>query len=132
MEDDLCCFATRRKRSAKCSQIADDCACLALPLPAQLGRVWGYNVATKNLRVIGQFRPEFFKEGVDPSKFKTIDEESSGVIDVSHILGDGWWLLDAQSHLRLDGEELGASRCVECVEDGQFLALYVAQAAKRK
>ncbi len=46
--------------------------------------------------------------------FLTQDEESSGIIDVSDILGEGWFLLDVQAHYSTDRE---------LVEGGQLLAL---------
>jgi len=47
----------------------------------------------------------------------TQDEESSGIIDASDILGRGWFLLDVQAH------KLSADP--ELVEGGQLLALFV-------
>jgi hypothetical protein len=47
--------------------------------------------------------------------FLTQDEESSGIIDASDILGEGWFLLDVQAHYSLAGE---------LVEGGQLLALH--------
>jgi len=46
----------------------------------------------------------------------TQDEESSGVIDASAILGEGWYLLDQQAHYATDAE---------LVEGGQLLALHI-------
>ena len=48
--------------------------------------------------------------------FLTQDEESSGVIDVSNILGQGWYLFDVQAHYA-NGAEL--------VEGGQLLAFHI-------
>ena len=53
--------------------------------------------------------------GPRPAPFN-MDEESSGIIDVSHILGQGWYLLDVQAHYA-NGSEL--------VEGGQLLAMHV-------
>ena len=47
--------------------------------------------------------------------FLTQDEESSGVIDASQILGKGWYLVDAQAHFP-NGTEL--------VEGGQLQAFH--------
>jgi hypothetical protein len=62
----------------------------------------------------------------DPARFGNItvpatapfnqDEESSGIIDVSSILGEGWYLPDVQAHYSITGE---------LVEGGQLLALHV-------
>jgi len=56
--------------------------------------------------------------GVIPaSTFLTQDEESSGIIDASDVLGNGWYLLDVQAHLKSADPEL--------VEGGQLLAMYI-------
>ena len=47
--------------------------------------------------------------------FLTQDEESSGIIPVSDILGEGWYLLDVQAHYGTD---------TELVEGGQLNALH--------
>ena len=47
--------------------------------------------------------------------FLTQDEEASGVIDASDLLGDGWFLVDVQAHYATDAE---------LVEGGQYLALF--------
>jgi hypothetical protein len=49
----------------------------------------------------------------------TQDEESSGVIDVSAILGSGWYLLDVQAHYNPDPSD------PELVEGGQLLAMHI-------
>jgi hypothetical protein len=48
--------------------------------------------------------------------FLTRDEESSGVIDVSNVLGRGWYLADVQAHYGIPGE---------LAEGGQLLALHL-------
>jgi hypothetical protein len=50
--------------------------------------------------------------------FVTNDEESSGIIDASSILGTGWFLLADQVHRSISSSE------PELVEPGQFLALF--------
>jgi hypothetical protein len=65
--------------------------------------------------MIAQHDPERFMPGA--SGFITQDEESSGVIDASDILGEGWFLLDVQSHRSVGDAEL--------VEDGQLVAVHV-------
>lgn len=84
-----------------------------------IGRVWKYNLKSKNLKVIGQHNPAFFSP---PVPVKTTDEESSGVVSVEDILGDGWWLLDVEAHRAL-GNDL--------VEDGQLLAMYTGRCNRR-
>ncbi|HEX5655731.1 MAG TPA: hypothetical protein VFX59_00990, partial [Polyangiales bacterium] len=48
--------------------------------------------------------------------FLTQDEEASGIIDASALLGNGWYLLDTQAHYNIGDAEL--------VEGGQFQALF--------
>jgi len=48
-------------------------------------------------------------------RFPALAEESSGIIDVSAILGDGWLLFTDQTHTAIGGE---------LVEGGQLLAMY--------
>mgnify|MGYP003353084690 CR=1 FL=1 len=61
------------------------------------------------------FDPAQFTPG--QPRFITQDEETSGVIDAADLLGEGYFLLDAQVHK--------ASTDPELVEGGQLLALYV-------
>ena len=49
--------------------------------------------------------------------FLTQDEESSGVIDASEIIEDGWFLVDVQAHQNI------AATDPELVERGQLFAL---------
>ena len=81
---------------------------------AHLGKVWRYNIATGSLKMIAQHDPDRFAPGA--RHFLTIDEESSGVIPMDDILGEGWYLLDVQAHYGTD---------TELVEGGQFLALHL-------
>lgn len=48
--------------------------------------------------------------------FLTQDEESSGIIDASSTLGEGWYLRVQQAHYATDAE---------LVEGGQLLALHI-------
>jgi len=78
-----------------------------------LARVWEYRTATDELIEIAKHDPNRFITGA-PS-FLTNDEESSGIIDVSSILGPGMFLCDVQAHYAITGE---------LVEGGQLLAMY--------
>lgn len=83
-----------------------------------LAKVWEYDPVTDTLTQIAQHDPALFTTG-QPG-FKTQDEESSGVIDVTSLLGDAdtkAYLVDVQSHLNLADPEL--------VQDGQLLAMFV-------
>lgn len=84
---------------------------------AHLSRIFEYDPSTDSLTVVGQFDPALYT-GTTP--VKTLDEESSGVIDVTSLVGytgGNAYLLDAQSHNALVDPEL--------VQDGQFLAMFV-------
>lgn len=80
-----------------------------------LARIWEYVVATDRVTEVARHNPASF----DPTSptFITQDEESSGVIDISTILGNGWFLLDSQIH--------AANPDPELVESGQLLLMYV-------
>ncbi len=80
-----------------------------------LGRLWAYDIATDSLTLLAQHNPDFFQPGV--SGFLTRDEESSGIIDVSQILGPGKYLFDVQAHFTNSDPEL--------VEGGQLLVMTI-------
>jgi hypothetical protein len=84
---------------------------------AQIGKVWSYDIATDAIELIAQHDPDRFVAGAPG--FLTQDEESSGIIPVSGILGRGWYLAVVQAHCAI-GAEL--------VEGGQVLALHVGAA----
>ena len=79
-----------------------------------LAKIWRYDIATDVLTLIAQHNPAFF----DPvsSTFITSDEESSGIVNASDVLGPGWFLLNVQVHKSNPDAEL--------VQEGQFLALF--------
>lgn len=81
---------------------------------ARLGRQWLYDVPSASLTELTSANPAFFQTG--SANFLTIDEEASGVIDAKNLLGDGWFLLDLQSHNNLGGE---------LVQGGQLMAMWV-------
>ena len=85
---------------------------------AHNGKIWQYNIATDSLRMIGKHDPARFGDiGVPATPPFTMDEESSGVIDMQEILGPGKFLLTVQAHYTT-----GISPDV--VEGGQLLQLY--------
>jgi len=61
-----------------------------------LARVYSYNTRTDRVTPILEHDPARFLAGA--SGFLTEDEESSGVIDVSSLLGQGTYLLTTQVH----------------------------------
>jgi hypothetical protein len=80
-----------------------------------LARIWQYDIASDTLTEVAHHDPDRF--GEDASARLTVDEESSGAIDVSTILGSGWYLLDVQAHYNPGDSEL--------VEGGQLLAMHI-------
>jgi hypothetical protein len=79
----------------------------------RLGKVWRYTIATDNLTEIAAHDPARFSTGAPG--FLTNDEEASGIIDATAILGAGWFLVDVQAHYPIAGE---------LAEGGQYLAIF--------
>lgn len=80
-----------------------------------LGAIWDYSPTTDTLTKIAQHDPARFVPGAPG--FITQDEESSGVIDISKLVGgynENVYLLDVQSHKPVGGE---------LVEGGQLLVM---------
>ncbi len=76
-------------------------------------KIWQYTIATDAVKIVGEQDQTRFTAG--SSNFLTIDEESSGIIDVQNILGPGMYILYDQAHYAQAGE---------VVEGGQLLAFY--------
>ena len=91
----------------------------------RLGRIYVYGIDSGELVQVAQHNPKFFRgpAAANPN-FLTNDEESSGVIDASDILGRGWFLLTVQNHK--------ASADPELVEGGQLLAMRIDPSIARK
>lgn len=96
---------------------------------AHNGKLWMYEIATDRLVLLAQHDPVRFGDLVDadnnqatppvitpPTAPFNNDEESSGIIDVSSILGPGKYLLDIQAHYGIGGE---------LVEGGQLVMMEV-------
>jgi hypothetical protein len=84
----------------------------------RISKIWLYSIDTGEFIEVAHHNPKFFDPTIlNNSNFLTRDEESSGIIDVEHILGRGWFLFDVQVHL--------ANADPELVEGGQLLALFV-------
>jgi Ca2+-binding RTX toxin-like protein len=95
------------------------------------GRVWDYDTATDTLTQLAQHDVARFGQELTPGSNTpdpahtptapfTQDEEASGVVDVTSILGSSGeraYLLDTQSHYLISGE---------VVEGGQLQAMHVA------
>lgn len=83
----------------------------------RIAKIWLYAIDTREFIQVAAHNPRFFDPDSKKPEFVTNDEESSGIIDAAHILGDGWFLLDVQSHR--------ASADAELVEGGQLIALWI-------
>jgi hypothetical protein len=86
----------------------------------RLGKVWRYEIASDELIEIAAHDPEFFSAG--GARFLTNNEEASGIIDASHLLGPGWFLSVVQAHHEVGDEEL--------VSGGQIQAIFDPAAAQ--
>jgi hypothetical protein len=87
-----------------------------------IGKIWRYGIATGTLELVAEHDPARFLPG--SPEFLTIDEESSGIIPMSGILGEGWYLLDVQAHYPAGD--------VELVEGGQLLGLHFPPGREKK
>jgi len=91
---------------------------------AHNGKVFRYSIEQDFLEVIAQHDVTRFGDlGLAAVAPYNQDEESSGIISVEDILGDGWYLLDVQAHYSLGGE---------LVEGGQLLSLHFAPGQENK
>ena len=88
---------------------------------ARVSKIWLYQIETGEFVQVAQHNPKFFDPTIlNNSDFITQDEESSGIIDASDVLGDGWFLVDVQAHLVVN-----PLIDPELVEGGQLLAMYI-------
>lgn len=86
---------------------------------AHLARVLAYDIRSGSIATLAQFDPTRFAPGATGYP-RTTDEESSGIIDVADLMGDGTFLLDAQIHT-----SAGLSDPARQVEHGQLLTMSV-------
>ena len=87
---------------------------------AAIARIVAYDVNTGRRGVVAQFDPALFSTAANPAgapRPRTLDEESSGIIDAKDTFGDGKFVFDAQVHRTRTEPEL--------VEEGQLLLLEV-------
>ncbi len=84
-----------------------------------IAKIWEYTISSGAARVVAEHNTALF--GVGAPGFLTRDEESSGIIDASDLLGDDWFLINVQAHTN--------SGDAETVERGQLLAIRVTAVA---
>ncbi len=80
-------------------------------------KIWQYSTRNSTLKIIAEHDPARFgslnSDAVEPF---TTNEESSGIIDATEVLGAGWFLLNVQAHYSHEDPEL--------VQGGQLVALF--------
>jgi hypothetical protein len=79
-----------------------------------LAKIWHYDATSDKVTMVAEADPTRFLPNAP--NFLTADEESSGIIDVSEFLGQGWFMFGVQAHYPVEPE---------LVQGGQLLALYV-------
>jgi len=80
-----------------------------------IAKIWQYDIASDSIKLVAEHDSKRFIQG--GAEYLTQDEESSGIIDMSDILGKGKFLLVDQVHASLGGE---------LVEMGQMLVITTA------
>ena len=94
-------------------------------------KIWSYQLASGVLTplatfdpalngTVGTYSPALNAGKVSPAAPFSKDEESSGVIDASDLLGAGWFLIASQQHQTTDS----VTSSTEVIEGGQLLAFY--------
>ena len=85
---------------------------------AHNGKTWLYDPATDVLTMVARHDPARFGDiGVPATAPYNNDEEASGVLDVSSILGAGSYIVDTQAHYGTGDPET--------VEGGQLMLLHI-------
>src|SRR5262249_34615222 len=94
---------------------------------AHNGKVWLYEIANDRLVQLAKHDPARFGDiSVAATAPFNQDEETSGVIDVSAILGPGTYLLDDQAHYLINASNPnGFANPNELVEGGQLMLIHV-------
>ena len=81
----------------------------------RLAKIWRYRIAGDLLEEVAHANPRFFSPS-SPFFLGGINEESSGIIDMTEILGPGFYLTDVMTKVASDAE---------VVEGGQLQILFV-------
>jgi hypothetical protein len=89
---------------------------------AHLAKIWMYSIDSGELIEVAHHDPARFLAGAPA--FMAQDEESSGIIEVHDILGQGWYLLGVQNHRPIPASGEPADP-FGLVQHGQLLAMYV-------
>ena len=101
-----------------------------------LSRVWKYDASEGAMTVIAHHNPRFFKDD-GQSEFLSDEQETSGILDLSAVLGEGWYLLTSMAHAPVDpgapNKQLGKLEAFEFdppyYEEGQLMVMYLPQEA---
>jgi hypothetical protein len=84
---------------------------------AHNGKIWRYSINKGTLELVARHDLARFGDiGVAATPPFNQDEESSGIVQVYDILGEGWFLCDVQAHYNPGDAEL--------VEGGQLVAIH--------
>jgi hypothetical protein len=87
-------------------------------------KIWVYDIDTGSRGIVAQFDTSRFGSPTQGAQAPfTTDEESSGIIDASDILGPGWFLMDVQAHYNM--ATTTPPGAAELVEGGQLIAMFV-------
>lgn len=86
---------------------------------SRLSKIWEYDVASGQLEELAQFDAQRFFDG--GSSFITTNEESSGIVSLRDVLGEGWFAASVQVH-----SSTGLSDSTELVEHGQLFLMNIA------
>jgi hypothetical protein len=94
---------------------------------AHNGKTWAYDPEKKSLKRVASHDPaRFGGVGVPATAPFNQDEETSGIVDVSSILGPGMYLTSDQTHYAINAANpRGFSNPDELVEGGQLLAMRI-------
>ena len=96
---------------------------------AHIGKIWQYDISSHELIEVAHHNTDLFLPG---ASFLTQDEESSGIIDLSGILGKGYYLADVQAHYAINAANPhGFTNPAELVEGGQLLIINTTAASAR-
>ncbi len=84
---------------------------------AHNGKIYRYSIKKGTLELVAKHDPARFGDlGIPATAPFTQDEESSGIISLDNVLGEGWLLCDVQAHYNIGDSEL--------VEGGQLVLIH--------